>query len=263
MMDQMPNFHSSLFGYSREEVAAYLSDLDARRAKAEGRQEAADKTISSLREDVKEKNRLLEQAADEKDRLEAQIAELKQQLTENVQAEISPEEHRRVLEENRSLRQQLEEKERREADFADREKEKASLKAELEELKQKYEATAQLRQECDKLRKQMEELEAQRQTVQDALISAQRMGKIVVNEAQQEAERITCQAREAADQTLEESRQRNEELQASYDRMLLDTSKMKSELIALYRRHLALLAQIPGEGTVPVLEEENLVTVKD
>ena len=41
----------------------------------------------------------------------------------------------------------------------------------------------------------------------------------------------------------------------------MDTSKMKSELIDLYRRHLSLLAEIPGAGDVPALEAEILETV--
>ena len=143
--------------------------------------------------------------------------------------------------------------------------ENEALKKQLEEQSSENSRLATenqaLRQESGELRDRLTGVEAQGESIQEALVSAQRMSRIVLTEAQEEADRVTIQAKNTATKTLEEAKKRNDALQASYDRMLLDTGKMKSELIDLYRRHLALLAEIPGQGQVPVLEEEVLETV--
>ena len=74
---------------------------------------------------------------------------------------------------------------------------------------------------------------------------------------------MVSKAEEDAQELITRAQQRNDDLQESYDRMLLDTGKMKSELIELYRRHLALLAEIPGSAEVPALEEDILETVAE
>ena len=148
----------------------------------------------------------------------------------------------------------------------------ATLRQENETLKKQLEALSvendrlcadnqELRKKSGELRDRLTSMEEQGESIQNALISAQRMSRIVLTEAQEEADRVTIQAKNTATKTLEEAKKRNDTLQASYDRMLLDTGKMKAELIDLYRRHLALLAEIPGQAQVPVLEEEVLETV--
>lgn len=128
---------------------------------------------------------------------------------------------------------------------------------------QKMESVEGLQKECESLRATVAALEKERKSVQDALISAQRMCEIVLQEAREKADSLVSKAEEDAQELITRAQQRNDDLQESYDRMLLDTGKMKSELIELYRRHLALLAEIPGSAEVPALEEDILETVAE
>lgn len=195
MAIDIPEFHSALLGFNKTEVLDFLAELDTEKESGESRQEAADRTITSLRQENEELKRRLEELSSENGRLD----------TENQE----------------------------------------------------------LRRGSGELRDRLASMEEQGASIQDALVSAQRMSRIVLTEAQEEASRVTTEAKNIATQTLEDAKKRNDALQASYDRMLLDTGKMKSELIDLYRRHLALLAEIPGQGQVPVLEEEVLETVEE
>lgn len=258
---QIANFRSAIVGYNKTDVAELLADLEAQRESAEARQTAADRTIASMREELDGLAGKVETLTAENTRLEADNAAMHSRLSGYAETNVTPEEYRILSEETRHLREQLEEAEPLKGRVESLLKENARLKEDYLALQRKYDATADLRQRCEKLQARITEQEAQRDTIQDAIVSAQRMGKIVVNEAQQEADRLTTQAQQTAARTLEESQKRNDALQASYDRMLMDTSKMKSELIDLYRRHLSLLAEIPGAGDVPALEAEILETV--
>ena len=198
--------------------------------------------------------------------LEAHQEELTQKLANLEQAAG---EKQRLEQENEALRKTLETLEDTVQNHAQEKKclqqENEQLRTQLEKLTQELSQGEGLRTECADLRETVNLWQQERDAVRDALISAQRMGEMVLAEARtnarqleadakQSAEQTMEQARQSAAQTLEEARVRNEALQASYDRMLMDTSKMKSELIDLYRRHLALLAEIPGQAEVPALE---------
>ena len=258
---QIANFRTAIMGYHKTDVAELLADLESQRENAEARQEAADKTIASLRQELEKSAKDAEALTQENARLKTENEALQKRVSGYEQTNVTLEEFQVMTEENRRYEGQLEELDVLRKRVENLAQQNGKLKEDYVALRQKYEDTASLRQECDKLRVQLAEREEQSQAIQDALVSAQRMGKIVVSEAQQEADRLTTQAKQTATQTLEESRKRNAALQASYDRMLMDTSKMKTELIDLYRRHLALLSEIPGKGDVPALEEEILETL--
>lgn len=266
-------------GFNKSEVTDFLNQTESEMEVYESRQAAADKTIASMKNEIQNLTRRLEILMDENCNLENSNAELRKNACNYDMNPISAEEHRKVLAENIELKSQLEYLEKKDAENPEAEKrqlllneneelkqENAALKEELESVKADYQV---IRTECDTLRANVYSSEKELKSIQDALVSAQRMSEIVIGEAKSEAERLTAQAqkdaeiltleaKQSATQTLEEAQQRNLDLQQSYDRMLIDTCKMKSELIELYRRHLALLAEIPGNEEVPILEEKVL-----
>ena len=261
MAFKVPNFRSAVMGFNKMDVTDFLTRMDSEMEIAESRQEAADKTITSMRAEIQNLTRRMETLTEDNCQLESANAQLRKNAYDDTK--VDRDVHEKVLSENQALKEQVAVLEKGSGEVPKLEAENARLRQQLAELTEKCEAAAGLRQECERLRRELAGADEQRKSIQDALISAQRMSQIVLGEAREEADRITSEARQTADQTIEEAQQRNEALQASYDRMLVDTSKMKSELIELYRRHLALLAEIPGAGDVPVLEEETLETVEE
>ena len=293
MAFQIPHFRNAVMGFNKAEVTDFLTRMDSEIEIYESRQAAADKTIGSMKNEIQSLTRRLEMLTEDNCRLETANTQLRQQVYEYDDTKVSAEDHQKVMDENRELKERLAQLEE-DATGDDQAEEIQCLTRENQELEQKADALTReleaLRQENQTLRQECESLRANRNTseedlksIQDALVSAQRMSQIVIGEAREEAQRLTSQAQQEAEtlttqarqeaealtsqahqeatETLEDARQRNAALQASYDRMLMDTGKMKSELSELYRRHLALLAEIPGQGDVPVLEAEVLETV--
>lgn len=256
-----PNFHTSFMGFQKAEVLDCLNRMAAEIDTYVSRQEAADKTIASMKAEIQNLTQRMETLTEENYNLESANAQLRKENFDYDAAKVPRDIHEKVLAENQALKEKLEAQQSAGEEARSLARENAQLREQLEEIRKQYEETSDLRQECDRLRGEIEAAEDQRRAVQDALISAQRMGQIVLREAREEADRVTTQARQDADQTIDDARRRVDALQGTYDRMLMDTSKMKRELIDLYRRHLALLAEIPGGGEVPVLEEAGLETV--
>lgn len=263
MASKAPNFRSAFMGFHKADVVDYLGRMESELEMYSSRLAAADKTVVTLRNDMQNLNARLEILTEENYQLETSNTQLRKEAYDYDASRVDADVHQKVLEENRELKEKLAALEGKPEEAQRLREENAQLQELLTSLTEKYNATASLRQECENLRAEIAAAEDQRKTIQDALISAQRMREIVLSEARTEAERVTSEAQQSASQTLEEARQRNQALQASYDRMLMDTGKLKSELIELYRRHLALLAEIPGKGEVPALEEEVLETVAE
>lgn len=261
MASRKPSFRGAFMGYHKTDVEDYLGRLESELEMYASRLAAADKTVATLRNELQNQNQRLDTLTEENYQLEITNTKLRQEAYDYDASKVDADIHQKVLEENRVLRQKAAALEENSLAVQKLEGENAMLQEQLKTLTEEYNATADLRKECENLRAEVAASEEQRKTIQDALISAQRMREIVLSEAHEEADRVTTEAKQSASRTLEDARIRNDALQASYDRMLMDTSKMKSELIELYRKHLALLAEIPGKGEVPVLEEEVLETI--
>lgn len=106
------------------------------------------------------------------------------------------------------------------------------------------------------------------QTIQDAILSAQRMSRIILSEANEKAVDLQASAEmqykssmEAMEQELLEKQRhadgivadaekKCEDLREEYDRILLDVSGFKQEMIGLYRKHLQMLYLLPDNGNV-------------
>ena len=118
----------------------------------------------------------------------------------------------------------------------------------------------------------MEAEGADPKTIQDAILNAQRMSEIVIVEAQQKAFDIREKARKDKKQQEEEGKKmvedakaealrvtseaelRCDSLQHEYDRILMDVTGFKAEIMKMYRKHMELLAALPPKEIVEAEE---------
>ena len=130
----------------------------------------------------------------------------------------------------------------------------------LDGAEKKYE---DLKREYEEYRNRMEAEGADPKTIQDAILNAQRMSEIVIVEAQQKAMDIREKARQDKKQQEEEGKKmvedakaealrvtseaelRCDSLQHEYDRILMDVTGFKAEIMKMYRKHMELLAALP------------------
>ena len=139
----------------------------------------------------------------------------------------------------------------------------------LDEAEKKYE---DLKREYEEYRNRMEAEGADPKTIQDAILNAQRMSEIVIVEAQQKAMDIREKARKDKKQQEEEGKKmvedakaealrvtseaelRCDSLQHEYDRILMDVTGFKAEIMKMYRKHMELLAALPPKEIVEAEE---------
>lgn len=139
----------------------------------------------------------------------------------------------------------------------------------LDGAEKKYE---DLKREYEEYRNRMEAEGADPKTIQDAILNAQRMSEIVIVEAQQKAMDIREKARQDKKQQEEEGKKmvedakaealrvtseaelRCDSLQHEYDRILMDVTGFKAEIMKMYRKHMELLATLPPKEIVEAEE---------
>ncbi len=104
-------------------------------------------------------------------------------------------------------------------------------------------------------------------SIRSALLSAQRMGDSVMREAQQQADAVLAQAKQEAETMLADAKKDTaayeanaKETMAAYDaelaRLKKEVSDFKTNMLSLYKQHLALLKSIPDVRVeAPVAEE--------
>ena len=139
----------------------------------------------------------------------------------------------------------------------------------LDGAEKKYE---DLKREYEEYRNRMEAEGSDPKTIQDAILNAQRMSEIVIVEAQQKAMDIREKARQDKKQQEEEGKKmvedakaealrvtseaelRCDSLQHEYDRILMDVTGFKAEIMKMYRKHMELLAALPPKEIVEAEE---------
>lgn len=216
-----PQFRGSFLGYNKAEVDDYVARTESELEIQDNRQNKWEKQVAELNEEIKRLNNRIDAELDEKqslanksERLSSIITELEEQIQTEKQAKIK-------------------------------------LEKEVAELQEKLDTS-----------------DVNPKTIQDAIISAQRMGEIVISEASQKAEEILNQAEmlkqmqeeagrkaikdaeEEADRVREASERKCVQLQQDYDRILLDVTGFKAELMKMYRKHMEMLAALP-EKEIP------------
>lgn len=191
-----------------------------------------------------------------------------------VKIEIEEQENqqKKLEEELKEQRTEIEDQQKHLDEF---EKKCEDQQKQLDEAEKKYE---ELKKEYEEYRNRMEVEGADPKIIQDAILNAQRMSEIVLVEAQQKAFDIREKARQDKKQREEEGKKmvedakeeamrvttdaqlRCENLQHEYDRILMDVTGFKAEIMKMYRKHMELLAALPPKEIVEV--KENLTEIE-
>lgn len=111
----------------------------------------------------------------------------------------------------------------------------AALKNEYDENEKKIEVLV------DKIR----EYKGDEDALKDALISAQRQGRLVIEEAKEQAASIIAQAQAQAQEILGGTQTQLENEKRSLEKMQIEVTKFKSNLLSLYKNHLDLITALP------------------
>ena len=122
---------------------------------------------------------------------------------------------------------------------------------------------ADLTAENQKLHEELKGFEADGEMLKSALINAQRMGENVIREANQKAEEIIHRANlrgddiiRDANELLQKANDRADEIESEanekklaeereYDRVRLEVTRFKSDVLNLYRSHVESLSRLP------------------
>lgn len=155
--------------------------------------------------------------------------------------------------------------------------------AQAEQLRKQI---ADLTAENQKLHDELKSFEADGEMLKSALINAQRMGENVIREANQKAEEIIHRANlrgddiiRDANELLQKANDRADEIEneanekrlaeeREYDRVRLEVTRFKSDVLNLYRSHVESLSRLPefqketaaqdAEQAEPAAEEVSL-----
>ena len=122
---------------------------------------------------------------------------------------------------------------------------------------------ADLTAENERLHKEMANYEADGDMLKSALINAQRMGENVIREANQKSEEILHRANlrgddiirdanellqkasDRADEIINEANEKKLAQEREYDRVRLEVTRFKSDVLNLYRSHVESLSRLP------------------
>lgn len=132
--------------------------------------------------------------------------------------------------------------------------------AQAEQLRKQI---ADLTAENQKLQRELQSFEADGDMLKSALINAQRMGENVIREANQKAEEIIHRANlrgddiiRDANELLQKASDRADEIEGEanekrlaeereYDRVRLEVTRFKADVLNLYRSHVESLSRLP------------------
>lgn len=122
---------------------------------------------------------------------------------------------------------------------------------------------ADLTAENQRLHRELQSFEADGDMLKSALINAQRMGESVIREANQKAEEILHRANlrgddiirdanellqkasDRADEIVNEANDKKKAEEREYDRVRLEVTRFKSDVLNLYRSHVESLSRLP------------------
>ena len=150
------------------------------------------------------------------------------------------------------------------------------LEQDSEQMELLRKQVADLNAENEALRHSIQSYEADGDMLKSALINAQRMGENVIREANQKAEDILHRANlrgddiirdanellqkagDRADEIISDANEKKKAEEREYDRVRLEVTRFKSDVLNLYRTHVESLSRLPEfqqkEEEAPVQE---------
>ena len=123
----------------------------------------------------------------------------------------------------------------------EREEVRLFLSAVAEEVERLNLDNAALREEAGTLRGRLEDFKERERTLQETLLTAQKMSEELVGKSQKESELLVKEARIKAERLLEQAQDQLSMLEAEIGRVKLERDAFENRLRSAIEEHLALL----------------------
>ena len=108
----------------------------------------------------------------------------------------------------------------------------------------------------DILAGKIEQYREDEETVRNALITSQKLNDKTIKEAQNKAEYIVRSAEKKSRTILTEAEMATEREKDKFEALHAETAKLRTELIALYKKHLSMVEELPTEEDVKKTRKE-------
>lgn len=108
----------------------------------------------------------------------------------------------------------------------------------------------------DILAKKIEQYRQDEETVRNALITSQKLSDSTLKEAQNKADYIIRAAEKKSRVILNEAEMATEHEKDKFEALHAETAKLRREIIALYKKHLAIVEELPTEEDVVAKRKE-------
>ena len=96
----------------------------------------------------------------------------------------------------------------------------------------------------------IEQYREDEETVRNALITSQKLADSTMKDAQNKADYIIKSAEKRSRSILTEAEMATEREKDKFEALHADTAKLRAEIVALYKKHLALVEELPTENDV-------------
>lgn len=108
----------------------------------------------------------------------------------------------------------------------------------------------------DILAGKIEQYREDEETVRNALLTSQKLSDAKIKEAQDKADYLIKSAERKSRAILTEAEMATEREKDKFEALHSETAKLRSEIIALYKKHLAMVEEMPKEADVKAKREE-------
>ena len=108
----------------------------------------------------------------------------------------------------------------------------------------------------DILAGKIEQYREDEETVRNALLTSQKLSDTKIKEAQDKADYLIKSAERKSRAILTEAEMATEREKDKFEALHSETAKLRSEIIALYKKHLAMVEEMPKEEDVKAKREE-------
>ncbi len=108
----------------------------------------------------------------------------------------------------------------------------------------------------DILAGKIEQYREDEETVRNALLTSQKLSDTKIKEAQDRADYLIKSAERKSRAILTEAEMATEREKDKFEALHSETAKLRSEIIALYKKHLAMVEEMPREEDVKAKREE-------
>ena len=108
----------------------------------------------------------------------------------------------------------------------------------------------------DILANKIEQYREDEETVRNALLTSQKLSDTKIKEAQDKADYLIKSAERKSRAILTEAEMATEREKDKFEALHAETAKLRSEIIALYKKHLAMVEEMPKEADVKAKREE-------